>query len=45
MQTGKYRLAEYHFRKAAELNPSNATLICCVGSVSIYLFICSVTLY
>lgn len=33
MQTGKYRLAEYHFRKAAEINPTNATLVCCVGSV------------
>jgi hypothetical protein len=32
-KTGKYRLAEYHFRKAAEINPSNAMLICCVGTV------------
>lgn len=34
MQTGKYRLAEYHFRKAADINPTNAMLVCCVGSVS-----------
>lgn len=33
MQTGKYRLAEYHFRKAVEINPTNATLVCCIGSV------------
>ncbi|KAI5480971.1 20S cyclosome subunit (BimA/Nuc2/Cdc27) [Pseudohyphozyma bogoriensis] len=33
LQTGKYSLAEYHFRKAVEINPTNATLICCVGSV------------
>lgn len=33
MQTGKYRLAEYHFRKAVDINPTNATLVCCVGSV------------
>jgi tetratricopeptide (TPR) repeat protein len=32
-KTGKYRLAEYHFRKAAEINPTNAMLICCVGTV------------
>ncbi|KAM0792147.1 hypothetical protein ACM66B_004846 [Microbotryomycetes sp. NB124-2] len=33
MQTGQFRLAEFHFRKAAEINPSNATLLCCVGTV------------
>lgn len=33
MQTGKFRLAEYHFRKASQINPTNATLVCCVGSV------------
>ena len=34
MKTGKYTLADYHFRRAFEINPSNATLVCCVGSVS-----------
>ncbi|CEQ43033.1 SPOSA6832_04921 [Sporobolomyces salmonicolor] len=33
MKTGKYTLAEYHFRRALEINPTNATLACCVGSV------------
>ncbi|GAA6012125.1 hypothetical protein JCM11491_001758 [Sporobolomyces phaffii] len=33
MKTGKYTLADYHFRRALEINPSNATLVCCVGSV------------
>ncbi|EJU05497.1 TPR-like protein [Dacryopinax primogenitus] len=29
----KFRMAEYHFRKAVDLNPSNAVLVCCVGTV------------
>ncbi|GAA5978695.1 hypothetical protein JCM10908_004450 [Rhodotorula pacifica] len=33
LKTGKTALAEYHFRKALELNSSNATLACCVGAV------------
>ncbi|GAA5933128.1 anaphase promoting complex subunit CDC27 [Sporobolomyces koalae] len=33
MKTGKHTLADYHFRRAVEINPSNATLVCCVGSV------------
>ncbi|GAA5880727.1 hypothetical protein JCM3774_005690 [Rhodotorula dairenensis] len=33
LKTGKITLAEYHFRKALDLNPSNATLACCVGAV------------
>ncbi|KAI5478330.1 20S cyclosome subunit (BimA/Nuc2/Cdc27) [Pseudohyphozyma bogoriensis] len=33
LQTGKCSLAEYHFRKAVEINPTSATLVCCVGSV------------
>lgn len=33
MKTGKFRMAEYHFRKAVEINPSNAMLVCCVGTV------------
>jgi anaphase-promoting complex subunit 3 len=30
----KVRLAEYHYRKAAEINPNNAVLLGCVGMVS-----------
>lgn len=33
MKTGKLRLAEYHFNRASEINPSNAMLVSCVGSV------------
>lgn len=31
----KLRLAEYHFRKAADIHPDNAVLLGCVGMVSI----------
>jgi hypothetical protein len=31
---GKTRFAEYHFRRALEINPSNVVLYCCVGTVS-----------
>ena len=37
MKTGKLRLAEYHFRKAVDINPMNAMLISCVGAVSLFL--------
>lgn len=33
MKTGKYRLAEYHFKRATDINGSNAMLVCCVGTV------------
>ncbi|BGP13674.1 anaphase-promoting complex subunit cdc27 [Rhodosporidiobolus nylandii] len=33
LKTGKFTLAEYHFRRALEINPGNVTLICCVGTV------------
>ncbi|KDQ12386.1 hypothetical protein BOTBODRAFT_161987 [Botryobasidium botryosum FD-172 SS1] len=33
LRTSKLRMAEYHFRKAVEINPSNAVLICCEGMV------------
>lgn len=33
LKTGKTTLAEYHFRKALDLNQANATLACCVGAV------------
>ena len=33
----KVRLAEYHYRKAVEIHPSNAVLLGCVGMVSSYI--------
>lgn len=33
-KTGKLQLAEYHFRRALAINPSNVVLYCCVGTVS-----------
>ena len=30
----KVRMAEYHYRKAAEIHPTNAILIGCIGLVS-----------
>ncbi|KAJ9126244.1 hypothetical protein QFC24_001969 [Naganishia onofrii] len=30
---GKTRYAEYHFRRALEINPSNVVLYCCVGTI------------
>lgn len=30
---GKYAFAEQHYRTAASINPTNAVLFCCVGSV------------
>jgi tetratricopeptide (TPR) repeat protein len=33
LKTGKYTLAEYHFRRALEINQGNVTLVCCVGTV------------
>lgn len=30
---GKTRFAEYHFRRALEINPSNVVIYCCVGTV------------
>ncbi|GAA5843766.1 hypothetical protein JCM9279_000136 [Rhodotorula babjevae] len=33
LKTGKHALADYHFRRALEINPANTTLICCVGTV------------
>jgi hypothetical protein len=29
----KIRMAEYHYRKAAEIHPNNAVLLGCVGMV------------
>ncbi|KAK7202571.1 hypothetical protein BZA70DRAFT_285402 [Myxozyma melibiosi] len=33
LKTGKFDLAEQHFRQAALINPGNAVLICCIGMV------------
>ncbi|KAL7421649.1 anaphase-promoting complex subunit cdc27 [Cryptotrichosporon argae] len=33
LRTGKARHAEHHFRRAAEINPANAVLWCCIGDV------------
>ncbi|OCF36805.1 anaphase-promoting complex subunit 3 [Kwoniella heveanensis BCC8398] len=33
MKTGKTRYAEHHFRRAVDINPTNAVLLCCVGMV------------
>lgn len=33
MKTGKTRYAEHHFRRAADINPCNAVLLSCIGSV------------
>ncbi|RSH87314.1 anaphase-promoting complex subunit cdc27 [Saitozyma podzolica] len=33
LKTGKPRYAEHHFRRAAEINPTNAVLLCCIGMV------------
>lgn len=34
-RTNKIDLAQWHFRKAIEINPTNAVLICCEGMVSV----------
>lgn len=34
LKTGKPAYAEHHFRRAAEINPTNAVLLCCIGTVS-----------
>lgn len=31
---GKYEMAERHFRTAAQINPANSVLVCCIGTVS-----------
>ena len=33
MKMGKNRHAEHHYRRAAEINPSNPALLCCIGTV------------
>lgn len=34
MRMSRLRLAEYHYRKAADIHPRNAVLLGCVGMVS-----------
>lgn len=38
LRMSKIRMAEYHYRKAAEIHPNNAVLLGCVGMVSISSF-------
>jgi len=33
LRKGKIRMAEYHYRKAAEIHPNNAVLLGCIGMV------------
>lgn len=33
LKMGKTKHAEHHFRQAAEINPTNAILLCCIGAV------------
>lgn len=33
LRQGKLRHAEHHLRRAAEINPSNPALLCCIGTV------------
>ena len=35
LKMDKHEYAEHHFRRAAEINPSNAVLLCCIGMVSV----------
>lgn len=37
LRKSKIRMAEYHYRKAAEIHPNNAVLLGCVGMVSRWL--------
>lgn len=36
LRMSKIRMAEYHYRKAAEIHPNNAVLLGCVGMVSFF---------
>ncbi|KAK4685351.1 anaphase-promoting complex subunit 3, partial [Tremellales sp. Uapishka_1] len=33
LKSGRNKYAEHHFRRAAEINPTNAVLLCCIGTV------------
>lgn len=37
LRMSKIRMAEYHYRKAAEIHPNNAVLLGCVGMVRFHL--------
>ena len=46
LRMNKVRMAEYHYRKAAEIHPTNAILIGCIGLVSqLSLFVLLVVSY
>ena len=36
LKTGKPKYAEHHFRRAAEINPTNAVLLTCIGMASLF---------
>jgi anaphase-promoting complex subunit 3 len=36
-KTGKLRHADHHYRRAADINPTNAVLLSSIGSVSLAL--------
>lgn len=36
LRMSKVRIAEYHFRRAAEIHPRNAVLLGCVGMVGCF---------
>lgn len=36
LRKSKIRMAEYHYRKAAEIHPNNAVLLGCVGMVGLH---------
>ena len=40
LRMNKVRMAEYHYRKAAEIHPTNAILIGCIGLVSFFFCFC-----
>lgn len=40
LRMNKVRMAEYHYRKAAEIHPTNAILIGCIGLVSSFCCLC-----
>lgn len=42
-KTGKLRHAEHHYRRAADINPSNAVLLSSIGSVSQAPFYCGLS--
>jgi hypothetical protein len=44
MKRNKMRLAEYHYRKALDINGNNAVILGCMGIVSVTSFFCVIVL-